>query len=321
VLSDAEKRRNYDQFGHAAFEQGGGPGGFGGGGFSGSFNMGDIFEQFFGGDGYGDIFGGRRPNAGPRKGPNTQVNIQIKFEEAFFGTERELNLNLSEPCDECGGSGAKPGTLPETCKHCGGSGQERVQQQTFLGISTVLRTCSVCGGEGKIVKDPCAKCGGKGKIRKTKPIQVVVPKGIDDGQSLRIAGKGEAGDRGGQNGDLIVNVRVQPSKQFQRDGMTLFTVVPISFVQAALGDEITIPLVDGEEKYTIKAGTQTGSELTLRGKGMPNVRNSKQVGDLIVQLNVVVPTQLNDKQKDALRDFSKAMGEDVKEHKKGWFRK
>lgn len=319
-LSDPQKRAAYDQYGHSAFDQMGGGGGYGS--YGQAYDMGDIFEQFFGGGGGGfsDIFGGGR-RSGPRKGRDVQYNISIKFEEAIFGLTKDITLSMDETCETCNGSGAKPGTNPETCRKCGGSGQERVQQQTIFGVSVVTRTCSVCGGEGKIVKDPCPKCSGKGKTKKSKTIELNIPKGIDDGQSIRISGKGEAGDKGGPYGDLLINVRVQPHKIFTRDGMNLYIDVPISYVQAALGDEISIPLIDGEEKQTIKSGTQTGTRVTLRGKGVPNVRNQKQVGDLIATLNVVVPTSLNEKQKDILREFAKVSGDELKEHKKGWFKK
>ncbi|MDR2903032.1 MAG: molecular chaperone DnaJ, partial [Clostridiales bacterium] len=319
VLSDPQKKSTYDQFGHAAFNGGGG--GAGGGFYGGAgFDMGDIFESFFG-DGAHDIFGGGRRRQGPQRGADLRVNIQIRFEEAVFGTEKDLSLDLNEVCDICGGSGAKPGTTAESCRHCGGSGQERVQQQTMFGAMTSVRTCSVCKGSGKMIKDPCTTCAGGGKVRKRKTIKVTVPKGIDSGQSIRLSGKGDLGEKGGPSGDLLVTVHVATHKYFQREGSTLFVNVPISFAQAALGDEIIIPLLDGEEKHTIKPGTQTGSTVTLRGKGVPNVRNARIVGDLVATLNVVVPKQLNEKQKEILKSFAVEMGESTKEQKRGFFEK
>ena len=275
VLSDSQKRAAYDRYGHSAFENGGaGAGGFGG--FSGGMDMGDIFENFFG-EGFGNIFGGgssRRRN-GPRRGADVQTNIQISFEEAMFGTEKEISLNVTEKCDACKGTGAKVGTVAENCRKCGGSGQESVVQQTMFGSMRTTRTCSACHGEGKIIKDPCPKCKGKGKVKVNKDIKISIPKGIDNGQSIRKSGFGEAGDKGGSNGDLYVNIYVRPHKSFVRRENNIYIDIPISFVQAALGDEIDIPTIDGYEKYTVRAGTQPGYTAVLLGKGAFNVRNSK----------------------------------------------
>ncbi len=319
VLSDPQKKAAYNQYGHSAFDQSGG----GGGGFYGGFDMGDIFESFFGESGFGEMFGGgggRRRN-GPRRGADMQTNIQITFDEAYFGTTRDITLTSSDSCPTCKGTGAKPGTNADNCKKCGGSGQERVQQQTMFGTMTTVRTCSACHGEGKIIKDPCTTCRGEGKVRTSKTITVTVPKGIDNGQSIRIGGKGESGEKGGPPGDLLITVYVQPHKVFVRKGNDLHLEVPITFVQATLGDEISIPTMEGEEKYTIKPGTQPGTVVSIRGKGVPNVKNNRVVGDLIVTLDVTVPTTLTDKQKQALRTFADEMGEDYKDHKKGFFDK
>jgi len=320
VLSDANKRRTYDQFGHSAFEQGGG-GGFHGGGM----DINDIFGSFFGGGmDIGDIFGGgggrTRPRA--RKGADLQMRINIKLEEAVFGTTKDVNIQSYDSCGTCKGNGAKPGTVPESCKRCGGTGGERVQKQSILGIVTQVVACSACKGEGRIIKEPCTTCRGQGRVRTNKTIEVTVPKGIDNGQSIRLTGKGEAGEKGAAAGDLYITVSITPHKLFTREGSHLYLDVPITFVQAALGDEISIPSLGGtEEKHAVKPGTQPGTILRLRGKGVPNVHNPNQVGDLIVKLNVTVPTQMNDRQKEILRNFNDEMGEDYKNHKKRWFDK
>ena len=320
VLSDQGKRRSYDQFGHAAFEQGGG-----GGGFHGGMDMSDILNSVFGGGmDFGDIFGGggsrTRPRA--RRGADLQMRVTITLEESVFGAKKEINLQSYDTCQTCKGNGAKPGTTPETCKRCNGTGTVHVQQQTMLGVMTRAIQCSTCKGEGRIIKEPCTTCRGQGRVRTTKPIDVSIPKGIDHGQSIRLTGKGEAGEKGAQAGDLYIVVSVTPHKLFSREGSHLYLDVPITFVQAALGDEISIPTLDGrEEKYNVKAGTQPGAIIQLRGKGVPNVHNPNQVGDLIVKLNVTVPTQMNDRQKELLRDFNEEMGDDYKNHKVRWFDK
>ena len=323
VLSDKDKRAAYDRYGHSAFENGGGGGAGGFGGFSGGMDMGDIFESFFGGSGFGDIFGGsgRRKN-GPKRGADVQTNIRISFEEAMFGTEKEISLNVTESCDTCKGTGAKPGTVAENCKKCGGSGQESVVQQTMFGTMRSTRPCSACHGEGKIIKEPCPSCRGKGKVRKNKNVKISIPKGIDNGQSIRKSGFGEAGDKGGASGDLYVNIYVTPHKEFVRKENNIFLDVPISFVQAALGDELTIKTIDGEEKYTLKPGTQPNDTAVLKGNGAYKVRNDKYRGDQIVTFKVKIPTKLTDRQKELLREFSgdgttekksKTFGEKVKD--------
>lgn len=314
VLSDPQKRAAYDQYGHAAFEQGAG-GGFGG--MNMDFDMNDIFSSVF-----GDFFGGgrtRRPQ-GPRRGSDVQVNVQLEFEEAVFGVEKVISLNVNNTCDMCGGSGAKAGTVAESCKRCGGSGQERFQQQTMFGAMTSVRACSACHGEGKIIKDPCVKCGGKGVVRKNEKVTVQFPKGIDNGQAKRVVGKGEAGEKGGARGDLLAVVYVKPHKLFTRKGSNLYLDYNISFVQAALGDEITVPTMYGDEKYALRAGTQTGTVITLKNKGVPNVNNERIVGDLFVKLNVKVPTSLTERQRDLLRQFAEESGDGI-DGKKGFFDK
>jgi len=316
VLSDSSKRQKYDQFGHSAFEQGGG-GGFHGGGMD--IDIGDIFGSFFGGDG---IFGGRSRTPKPRRGADIQMRLNIKFEEAVFGVTKEVQLQTYEACETCSGSGAKPGTYAESCKKCNGTGSERITRQSFIGMMTQVVTCSACRGQGKIIKTPCLTCSGQGRVLTSKKLDVNIPKGIDSGQSIRIGGKGEMGEKGAPAGDLYITVSVAPHKLFSRDGSRLSLDIPITFVQAALGDEISIPLLDGGvEKQKIKPGTQPGTLVTLRGKGAPNVHNPRNVGDLIVRLNVTVPTGLNDKQRDILKSFNDAMGDEYVNHKKRWFDK
>ena len=316
VLSDSDKRRQYDAMGHAAFNQSGGYGG-------GSMDLNEIFSRF------GDIFGGSdffgmggRRKAGPKRGSDLQMRLNIKFEEAVFGTTREVTLNTYETCLSCKGSGAKPGTFADNCSKCGGSGSERVVQQTMLGYMTSVVTCSACRGEGKIIKDPCISCRGAGRTRANVKLNVTIPKGIDNGQQVRLQGKGEFGEKGGPAGDLYIIVQVNPHKVFTREGNNLHMDIPITFVQAAMGDEISVPLLDGSvEKYMLKSGTQPGAIVNLRGKGVPSVRNSRNVGDLVIRFIVTVPTVMNERQKELLMAFSDAMGDDYKNHKKRWFDK
>jgi len=318
ILSDSEKRRAYDQYGHAAFSQ------QGGGGWGGVHpDIGDMFSSVFNQMDIGDIFGGGgRTRRGPRRGADMQMRLHIKFEEAVFGASRDIQMQTYDSCGTCKGSGAAPGTHAETCKKCNGSGSERVVRQTMLGVMTTVETCTACRGEGKVVRDPCTTCRGQGRIRTTKTLQVTVPKGIDDGQQIRLTGKGEVGEKGAQAGDLYISVQVAPHKLFTRSGTNLHLDVPITFVQAALGDEISIPLLDGsEEKYVIKNGIQPGSIVSLKGKGVPSLRNNRNVGDLLVKFIVTVPTQMNDRQKELLMGFNEAMGDDYKYHKKRWFDK
>lgn len=306
VLSDPEKRRQYDQFGHAAFENGG-AGAAGGWDFSGG-DMGDIF-----GDIFGDLFGGfggrsrgRRANA-PMKGANLRTSVRITFEEAVFGTEKELEMNLKDECSHCHGTGAKEGTTPQTCPKCNGTGQVVYTQQSMFGMVRNVQTCPDCGGKGTIIKDKCPHCYGTGYIQNRKKIQVTIPAGIDSGQSVRIRGKGEPGTNGGERGDLLVEVVVSQHPTFKRQDTNIFSTVPISFVQAALGDTIRIKTVDGEVEYQVKPGTQTDTRIRLKGKGVPYLRSRNMRGDHYVTLVVEVPERLNEEQKEALRAFDDAM--------------
>ena len=307
VLSDPEKRRQYDQFGHAAFDGGaGGGGGFGGFDFSGA-DMGDIF-----GDIFGDFFGGGRSaygrsSNGPMRGANLRTGVRITFEEAIFGCEKEIELTLKDECPKCHGTGAKPGTSPVTCPKCNGKGKIVYTQQSFFGQVQNVQTCPDCRGTGKIVKEKCPDCYGTGYISSKKKIQVKIPAGIDNGQSIRIAGKGEPGTNGGERGDLLVEVTVSRSPVFMRQETSIFSTVPISFATAALGGPIKIKTVDGEVEYEVKPGTQTDTKVRLRGKGVPSLRNKNIRGDHYVTLVVTVPEKLTEEQKEALKRFDDAM--------------
>ena len=308
VLSDPEKKRQYDQFGHAAFD--GGMGGAGGFDFSG-MDMGDIF-----GDIFGDLFGGgsRRRSAsnGPMKGANLRAAVRITFEEAAFGCEKEIEITLKDECQTCHTTGAKPGTSPETCTKCGGKGKVVYTQQSFLGMVQNVQTCPDCHGTGKIIKEKCPDCRGTGYIAKRKKIKVSIPAGIDNGQSVRIREKGEPGANGGPRGDLLVEVNVSRHPIFQRQDMNIYSTAPISFAQAALGGEVRISTIDGDILYDVKPGTQTDTRIRLKGKGIPSLRNSSIRGDHYVTLVVQVPTGLNEEAKEALRRFDEASGQSLK---------
>ena len=322
VLSDPEKRRQYDQFGFAAFDGSSGSGfnGFSGFDFTGS-GMGDIF-----GDIFGDLFGGSRAyqrggaSNGPMKGASVRTSVRISFDEAVKGCEKKLNLNLKEICPTCSGSGAKPGTAKETCKKCGGTGQVTYTQQSIFGMMRNVQACPDCSGTGQIIKEKCTDCRGEGYKTERKTIEVSIPAGIDSGQSIRISGKGEPGTNGGERGDLLVEVIVSPSNHFERDGMDVYTEEKISFATAALGGTIVVRTVDGQVEYEVKPGTQSGTRVRLRGKGIPSVRNRETRGDHYIILTVVTPTSLNGKQKDALHAFAEAMGDSTVSKKKGLFR-
>lgn len=315
VLSDSEKRRQYDQFGHAAFEQGAGGAGGGFGGFD--FNGGDMGDIF--GDIFGDFFGGSRRRStasnSPMKGANIRASVRISFEEAVFGCEKELELTLKDECKTCHGTGAKPGTNPETCQKCGGKGQVVYTQQSLFGMVRNVQTCPDCNGTGKIVKEKCPDCRGAGYIASRKKIQVTVPAGIDNGQSIRIREKGEPGTNGGPRGDLLVEVNVSRHPIFQRQDMNIFSTAPITFAQAALGGEVRISTVDGDVLYEVKPGTQTDTKVRLKGKGVPSLRSKSTRGDHYVTLVVQVPTKLNEEAKKALREFDMATGNSLNQKK------
>ena len=309
VLSDPEKRRQYDQFGHAAFDGGaGGAGGFGGfGGFDGA-DFSDIF-----GDIFGDLFGGGRRGGGrasngPMKGANIRKGVRITFEEAVFGCEKELEVVIKDPCPKCNGTGAKPGTSPETCPKCGGKGQVVYTQQSFFGTVQNVQTCPDCQGTGKIIKEKCTDCGGTGYVSTKKKISVSIPAGIDNGQSVRIRDKGEPGINGGPRGDLLVEVTVSRHPIFQRQDVHIFSTAPITFAQAALGAEVRIKTVDGDVLYNVKPGTKTDTKVRLKGKGVPSLRNPQVRGDHYVTLVIQTPEKLSAEAKEALRKFDELTG-------------
>jgi len=313
VLSDENKRAQYDRYGHADPNQGfGGFGGFGGGGgFEDFGGFGDIFDMFFGG-------GSRRnPNA-PQRGADLQYTMTIEFRDAVFGKESDIEIPRTENCDHCNGSGARPGTHPETCPTCRGTGQQEVVQNTAFGRIVNRRVCPTCSGAGKIIREKCSHCSGTGKVKKRRKIHIKIPAGIDDGAQLRVSGEGESGIRGGPPGDLYVVVNVKPHDFFDREGDDIYCEVPITFAQAALGDEIEVPTLSGKVKLKIPAGTQTNTYFRLKGHGVPRLRGIGQ-GDQHVKVVVVTPTKLSDKQKELLREFARLSGEDAHEQQETLF--
>ena len=314
VLSDPEKRTCYDQFGFAGVDPSygagagaGGGGGFGGGfsGFDGFGDLGDIFESFFGGGGGG----ARRSANGPRRGENVRASADLSFEEAAFGSTKEVPISRIENCPECGGSGCQKGTTPEVCKRCSGTGTVRSQVRTAFGVMSSSSPCPDCSGAGKIIHSPCPKCRGKGAVRKNTTAKVEFPAGIDDGQTLSVRGIGHRGVNGGSAGDLLVTVSVLPHSQFERDGFNVYYDMPITITQAALGDSVEVPTLDGKVKYTIPEGTQTGTVFRLRGKGIQRL-NASGRGDQFVKVRVETPMNLTSEQKELLRKLGETFGEE-----------
>lgn len=313
VLSDAQKRARYDQFGHAGVDPSYGGGGGYGGGFDVDFgDLGDIFSSFFGG-------GGRRsnPNA-PRRGSDVGASVVISFEEAAKGCKKQVTVPIVESCPDCRGSGAAKGTTPKTCPQCNGTGQQRRQQQTPFGVMQTQTTCSRCRGTGRIIETPCQTCSGSGQVRKNAVVGINIPAGIDEGQVISIRGKGNAGTNGGPNGDLQVQVSVRPHPLFERRGYDIWCELPLTFAQMALGAEISVPTLDGDVTQTIKEGTQPGEVLRLKGKGFPYLQG-RGCGDLLVQLTVEIPRNLNTEQKKALREFEQALGEKNYQKRQSFF--
>lgn len=318
VLSDAQKKARYDQYGHAGvdpnFGAGAGAGGWGGGWDVGDIDLGDIFSSFFGG-------GGRRsnPNA-PRRGGDAAASVVISFEEAAKGCQKQVKVSLVEVCRTCGGSGAAKGSAPTTCPVCHGTGQEARQQRTPFGVVQTQTVCSRCRGKGKIIETPCPDCRGGGQVRVTNTVGINIPAGIDDGQVITVSGKGNAGINGGPAGDLQIEVNVRPHPIFERDGYDMWCELPLTFAQLALGAEIEIPTLDGKEKYTIREGTQPGDVITLRGKGIPQLRRRGQ-GDLHARITVEVPRDLSSKQRELLKAFEASLSDKNYEKRKSFFEK
>ncbi|WP_188205235.1 molecular chaperone DnaJ [Desemzia incerta] len=318
VLSDANKRAAYDQYGHASTDPNfGAGGGFGGGGFGGSGFGGfeDIFDSFFGGGGRARY----NPNA-PRQGEDLQYTLDLEFEEAVFGKQSTIRYNRKQECETCHGDGAKPGTSPVTCSKCSGTGSINVERNTPLGRIQTRSVCDVCNGTGQEIKEKCPTCVGAGHVKDRHTVKVTVPAGVEDGDQMRLSGQGEAGKNGGPYGDLYVIFRVKPSKQFQRRGAEIYYEAPIHFVQAALGDEIQVPTVHGKVKLKIPAGTQTGTTFRIKGKGAPRLRGTGQ-GDQHVKVNIVTPKNLNSKQVELLREFAKASDISITEEDGSFFNK
>ena len=318
VLSDAEKRDKYDRFGHAAFDpaQGGGGNGFSG---FGDFDFGDIFSSFFGGGGFSGSSRQRRNM--PQEGDDIGAVLNLTFEEAVFGCEKEISYKRVESCSECHGTGAEKGTSPETCQRCRGSGRITVQQQTMLGYMQTQRACPECGGRGEFIQNPCRECSGKGRVRVNKKIKLQIPAGIINRRNIIRRGMGCDGVNGGPAGDLIIEVRVKPHQFFRHDGIDVYIDVPVSITEAALGGEISVPTLDGgKEKFQLPKGTQTGEQFSLRGKGIADIGSSR-FGDLYFTVVVETPTSLTGEQEELLRKFAETLGENNSKKKKSFFQK
>ena len=319
VLSDADKKAQYDQFGHAAFDQTAG-GGYGGGfgGFGDFGDIGDIFGNIFGG-----AFGGsssRNRNA-PMRGEDVGVRVTVSFEEAAFGVKKDISYNRVQKCPDCSGSGAAKGTSPETCSACGGQGQRRVTQRLGGMAFQTTATCDKCRGTGKVIKNPCTNCRGTGYIKVTKKLSVNIPAGIDDGERIALRSQGCDGRNGGPAGDLIITVNVKRHSVFERDGYNIYCEIPITVAEATLGSEIDVPTLEGNQKFTIPEGTQPGTQFTIRQKGIPYVNNANRKGDLIFTVNVEIPKSLTEKQKEHMRAFADSCGEGNYSKKSGFFKR
>lgn len=324
ILSDSQKKARYDQFGFAGVDpnygagQGGGFGGFGG---AGGIDLDDILGSMFGG-GFGGFGGGssrrQNPNA-PRRGADIRVSLVLSFMEAVHGCTKRVAVTRQDTCSECGGTGAAKGTSPETCPDCHGSGVVTVQQRTPFGVMQSSRPCTRCGGKGQIIKTPCNKCHGTGKVAGKKQVEVTVPAGIDDDQSLRLSGLGDAGANGGPAGDLIVIVTVRPDAMFERDRYDVHVTVPITYSQAVMGADVVVPTIDGKVQYNVPEGTQSGTTFRLRGKGIQYV-NGRGRGDQYVRVDVEIPKKLTRAQRDALKAFEETLKDDNYEKRKGFFK-
>ncbi len=319
-LTDPDKKAKYDQFGHAGVDPnfgGGGGGGFSGfSGFGDMGDIGDIFSSFFGGG-----FGSSRsnPNA-PRRGQDIQTYTTIDFMDACNGKKVDIKLNRTEECHDCHGTGAAPGSTTDTCSECHGTGYVKTATRTPLGMMSSQRPCTRCGGKGKVISSPCTKCHGSGRVNAAKTVTVTIPAGIDDGQTLQVRGQGHSGLNGGPSGDLHVTIEVRPDPFFEREGYDIRTEIPITYTQAVLGDEITVPCIDGKVKLTVAEGTQSGTIFRLKGKGVKKINRSDR-GDQYVTVNVEVPKNLNKNQKELLRKFEESLGDSNYNKRKGFFEK
>ena len=320
VLSDADKKAKYDQFGHAAFDPTAGGGGYGGsyGGFGDFGDIGDIFSSFFGG-GFGGSSGQRR-NA-PTRGEDIAVRITVSFEEAAFGAKKDVSFNRIQKCSDCGGSGAAKGTHAETCKVCGGSGQRRVTQRIGGMAFQSTTTCDACRGAGKTIKTPCTECNGKGYVKVNKKLSVNIPAGIDDGERIALRGQGCDGRNGGPAGDLIITVSIKKHSIFERDGYNIYCDVPITVTEAMLGATIDVPTLEGNQKFEIPDGTQPGTKFTMKQKGIPFINNSNRRGDLIFTVNVEIPRGLNKEQKERMIAFAESCKESNYTKKQSFFKR
>ena len=318
VLSDSEKKAKYDQFGHAAVDQGAGfGGGYGGGGFTDFGDIGDIFGSFFG----GAFGGGQKRRNGPQRGDDIQIRVSLTFEEAAFGTKKTITYSRLHKCPACSGSGSEGGQAPETCSACRGTGQVRTVHNMGGMQFQSTGTCEKCRGTGKIIRNPCARCRGAGMERENKNLTVDIPAGIDNGEKIALRSQGSDGKNNGPAGDLIMQINVQPHKIFKRNGANVYCEVPVTISEAVLGAEIEVPTLEGTQKYDLPEGTQPGTTFTLRGKGIPNLNNGSRRGDLIFRVGVEIPTGLSSKQKDAMRAFAEACGESNYKKKKSFFKK
>lgn len=317
ILSDAEKKARYDQFGHAGVDPSyGAGGGYNqyGGGFE-DFDLGSIFDNFFGGG-----MNQQARKSGPRRGETIQVNVTLTFEEAAFGCSKDVSVTRIEQCDSCGGSGAKKGTHAETCPDCHGSGQVKTAQRTVFGTFQSTAPCSRCRGTGKIIKDPCDECKGSGLLRKTRTLSIKIPAGIDNGQTVSLRGEGNAGANGGAAGDVYVTVSVRPHEMFKRRGQDVMIDMPVTFVQATLGATLTVPTIDGKITYDMPEGTQPETVFRIKGKGIPNI-NGKGRGDHFVKVKIEIPKNLTAEQRETLKSFDDSVGDNHYKEKKGFFDK
>lgn len=312
VLSDSEKRARYDQFGHAGVDPNYGAGGYGGSPFGQDIDLGDIFSSFFGGF-------GRKNNANaPQRGSDVEANISITFEEAAKGCTKKVTYNSIDACDDCHGTGAQPGTQAKTCSACGGSGRVTINQRTPFGVVQTQRACDACRGKGKVIETPCRKCAGSGRIRKPHSVDVQIPAGIKDRQTLNVGSRGNAGFNNGPSGDLRINVTVRPHNLFERRGDDVWCDLPITFAQASLGAEVTVPTLDGKVKYTIHEGTQPGDVFKLKGRGIAHL-GGRGKGDQYCRVVVEIPKNLNGRQKDLIRKFDETTSEKNYAKRKSFF--